>query len=132
MEEKALQREEVRATMQPIQRSLCHQLLVLASVHVIQRANISPSGRADEGGDPTARSGPGGSAAGNPTARRGAGGSAEDRDPTASRTDVDPTTVAVLSDTQAAVQRTPIQRLGRIQLCALRAIQRLRSIHLFA
>ncbi|KAJ6312682.1 hypothetical protein OIU77_014243 [Salix suchowensis] len=56
-------------------------------------ANISPSGRADEGGDPTARSGPGGSAAGNPTARRGAGGSAEDRDPTTSRTDVDPTTV---------------------------------------
>ncbi|KAJ6695569.1 hypothetical protein OIU74_014642 [Salix koriyanagi] len=56
-------------------------------------ADILPSGRAAEKGDPTARSRPGGSAAGDLTARRGAGDRAEDSDPTARRTGADPTAV---------------------------------------
>ncbi|KAJ6356750.1 hypothetical protein OIU78_004782 [Salix suchowensis] len=136
MEEKALQREEVRATMQPIQRSLCHQLLVLASVHVIHW----PAFRhlVEQMREEIQRH------AADQVAVQLAIQRLAEALVAAQRTEIQrlpeqmlirrllDTQVAVLSDTQAAVQRTPIQRLGRIQLCALRAIQRLRSIHLFA
>ncbi|KAJ6748507.1 hypothetical protein OIU79_029587 [Salix purpurea] len=48
-------------------------------------ASILPSGRAAEGGDPTAHSRPGGNAVGDLTACRRAGGREEDSDPTARR-----------------------------------------------